>query len=106
MARPNHAASKAHEWQHRLLYCVAGLFAFETLSGLAVYLLPFSVPNQWMVLFHTLAGVAFVLPFAWYQVRHWKLYRHIRVSHVVLTGYFAMAATAASLTLGCPVRPR
>ncbi|HZJ00533.1 MAG TPA: multiheme c-type cytochrome, partial [Gemmatimonadaceae bacterium] len=100
MARPNHAASKAHEWQHRLLYCVAGLFAFETLSGLAVYLLPFSVPNQWMVLFHTLAGVAFVLPFAWYQVRHWKLYRSIRVSHVVLTGYFAMAATVVLIVSG------
>lgn len=99
-ASPHHATSKAEEWRQRLLYCVAGLLVFETLTGLAIYLLPFSVPNQWMVVFHTLAGVAFVLPFAWYQVRHWKLYRSIRLSHVVLTGYFAMLATIVLIVSG------
>lgn len=100
MTALNPATSKADEWRQRLLYCVAGLLVFETLTGLAIYLLPFSVPNQWMVVFHAVAGVAFVLPFAWYQVRHWKLYRSIRLSHVVLTGYFAMFATIVLIVSG------
>ena len=100
MSAPRHATSRADEWRHRLLYSVAGLFVFETLTGLAIYLLPFSVPNQWMVVFHTLAGLAFVIPFAWYQVRHWSRYRAIRVSHVVLTGYFAMLASLVLIASG------
>lgn len=100
MTASRHATSRSEEWRHRLLYCVAGLFVFETLSGLAIYLLPFSVPNQWTVVFHTVAGVVFVLPFAWYQARHWKLYRSIRLSHVVLTGYFAMFATIVLIVSG------
>lgn len=100
MTAPRHSTSKVQEWRQRLLYCVGGLFVFETLTGLAIYLLPFSVPNQWMVVFHTVAGVAFVLPFAWYQARHWKLYKSIRVSHVVLTGYFAMIATIVLIVSG------
>src|SRR5262245_9685752 len=94
------ATLKIAEWRKRLLYTVAALLVFENITGLAIYLLPFSVPNQWMVVFHTVAGVAFVMPYAWYQARHWKIYRSIRVSHVVLTGYFAMVATVALIVSG------
>lgn len=76
------------------------LLVFETVTGLAVYVLPFSVPNQLLVVFHTVAGIAFVAPYAWYQVRHWKTYREIRISHVKLTGYFVMAATVALIASG------
>lgn len=100
MTSQNHATLRAREWQRPLLRCVAGLFVFETLTGLAIYLLPFSVPNQLMVLFHTAAGIIFVLPFAWYQLRHWRMYRAIRLSHVVLTGYFAMAAAVTLVVSG------
>ena len=99
-APPNYAALKAQEWQQRLLSTVASLLLFETLSGLAVYLLPFSVPNQLLVVFHTLAGVVLVAPYIFYQVRHWRIYRRIRVSHVKLTGYFAMAAMIALIVSG------
>lgn len=88
-------ATRSDEWRRRLLYCVAGLLCFETLTGLAIYLLPFSVPNQVMVLAHTVIGLAFVLPYAWYQLRHWRLYRTLRWSHEKLTGYFSMVATLA-----------
>ena len=88
------------EWHKRLLHCVVGLLAFETLSGLAIYLLPFSVSNQVMVLVHTAAGLAFVLPYAWYQLRHWRLYRALRWSHELLTGYFTMVATIALVASG------
>ena len=83
------------EWQQRLLLCVAGLLTFETLTGLSIYLLPFSVPNQVMVLLHTAIGLVFVVPYLWYQIRHWRLYRGRQMTHVVLTGYFSMAAAIA-----------
>ena len=92
--------TRIDEWRRRLLYCVGGLLAFETLTGVAVYLLPFSVSNQVMVLLHTIAGLAFVLPYAWYQIRHWRLYHSLRWSHEMLTGYFAMVATLALSVTG------
>jgi len=96
----NYTALKALEWQQRLLYTVAGILLFETLTGLAIYLLPFSVPNQVMVLLHTIVGLVFILPYAWYQLRHWRTYRALRLSHVKLTGYFTMAATIAAAVSG------
>jgi len=90
----------AREWRQKLLYTVAGLLLFETLTGLSNYLLPFSVSNQVMVLLHTLGGLVFLVPFGWYQVRHWLLYRSKMMTHVKLTGYFSMAATLVVLVSG------
>ena len=96
----DHATLKAREWERPLLRVVAGLLVFETVSGLAIWLLPFSVPNQMTVLLHTAAGVVFTLPFIWYQLRHWRIYRSMRLSHVVLTGYFAMTAAVTLVVSG------
>jgi hypothetical protein len=82
------------EWRAKLSVLISGLLAFETLTGLAIYLLPFSLPNQFMVLVHTIAGVVFIVPYAWYQVRHWLVYRHTTMTHVKLTGYLSLVATA------------
>ncbi|MBI3566729.1 MAG: hypothetical protein HY084_00815 [Gemmatimonadetes bacterium] len=73
---------------------MTGLLLFETLTGVANYLLPFSVPNQVMVLLHTVGGLILIAPLAAYQWRHWRQYRALRLSSVVLTGYFAMLATS------------
>ncbi|CAN5234426.1 hypothetical protein BH09GEM1_BH09GEM1_11860 [soil metagenome] len=100
MPGSRYAILKAQEWQRLLLRTVAGLIVFETLTGLAIYVLPFTVPNQIMVLFHTAAGIVFVLPFAWYQLRHWRIYRASRISHIVLTGFFAMAAAITLVLSG------
>src|SRR5574342_1424730 len=88
-------SAKISEWQRRLLVTVVGLLAFETLTGLSIYLLPFSVPNQVSVLVHTAVGLVCVVPFAWYQLRHWRNYRERQLTHVKLTGYFAMVAAIA-----------
>jgi hypothetical protein len=86
---------KIAAWQERLLLCVSALLVFETLTGLSMYLLPFSVPNQVAVLLHTLIGLVFVVPYAWYQIRHWRLYRERQMTHIKLTGYFSMVAAIA-----------
>lgn len=88
------------EWQHRLLHLVAALLLFETLTGLAIWLLPFSISNQVMVLVHTGIGVVFLVPYGWYQVRHWLMYRTRPMTHIKLTGYLGMAATATALVSG------
>ncbi|MEJ2342792.1 MAG: multiheme c-type cytochrome, partial [Gemmatimonadales bacterium] len=53
-----------------------------------------------MVLLHTAIGLVFLVPFAWYQIRHWRLYQPRRMSHVKLTGYFAMGATIVAIVSG------
>ena len=100
MAQASRTRTKTDEWRHTLLIGVSGLLLFETLTGLSIFLLPFSVPNQVMVLLHTAIGLVFLVPFAWYQVRHWLLYRPQRLSHVKLTGYFAMVATLVAIVSG------
>jgi hypothetical protein len=100
MVSPAAVQSKVSEWQHRLLACVAGLLAFETITGLSIYLLPFSVPNQVAVLLHTAVGLACVIPYAWYQLRHWRAYRERQLTHVKLTGYFSMVAAIAVVVSG------
>ena len=103
MAVPATRRFSAAEWQHRLLLSVSGMLVFETVTGISIYLLPFSVPNQVAVLLHTLVGVVFVVPYAWYQLRHWRLYRSLPMTQVKLTGYFSLVAsvvlTASGLVL-------
>ena len=100
MSKPDYTDAKAREWRRRLLQLVSGLLIFETLSGLSIYLLPFSVTNQVMVLVHTLGGIAFLAPYAWYQYRHWQIYRRMPMTHVKLTGYLSMVAAVVALVTG------
>ena len=91
---------RAREWRRGSAVLISGLLLFETLTGLAIYLLPFSLPVQFAVLVHTVIGLAFVLPYAWYQLRHWRLYRQAAMTHVKLTGYLSLAATAVCAVSG------
>ena len=83
------------QWISRLTIFVTGLLLFETLTGLSIYLLPFSVSNQVMVLLHTGGGLVLTLFYIVYQLKHWLLYRKYTITHIKLTGYIAMAVLAA-----------
>lgn len=85
---------RASQWASRLAILVAGFLVFETLTGLSIYLLPFSVPNQIMVLLHTGAGLLFVFFYLFYQLKHWLLYRRYSLTPIKLMGYIALAAVA------------
>ncbi len=91
---------RAREWRARLAILVAGFAVFSALSGLSIWLLPFSVPNQWTVIVHTLVGLAFLVPCAWYLVRHWLRYWRDPMSHVQVLGYFAAAVFILCLLSG------
>lgn len=85
---------RAKQWSSSLAAFASGLLLFETLTGLSIYLLPFSVPNQFMVLLHTGAGLVFAFFFLVYQLRHWLTYRRFTMTHIKLTGYLGLAAAA------------
>jgi hypothetical protein len=82
----------AAEWRRPLTGTVLGLLAFESLTGLTIYLLPFSEFNQFAVLLHTALGLLMLAPVAWYVAQHW--YRRFRgnFSHYQLLGYLAAVA--------------
>ncbi|MFQ5446487.1 MAG: multiheme c-type cytochrome, partial [Saprospiraceae bacterium] len=82
---------------------VSAFMAFETLTGLSIYFLPFSIPNQVMVLLHTAGGLIITIPFTIYMVRHMMVYNWKKFNHFKLTGYVALvlglALTISGLVL-------
>lgn len=81
------------------IVAMAGL-GYEVLTGLLVYLAPFSVFNQYGVLFHTLVGLAWIPVFAWYLGRHWWLRYRGNFNHVQLLGYIASALIVVCIVSG------
>ncbi len=78
---------------------IAGVLIFLALTGLAIWLLPFSVPTQVSVLAHTAAGLAIALPVTIWQLSHWLATRKARRSFrkvCAYTGFWTMAAVSAS----------
>jgi len=87
------------EWRSWLAMGSGGALAFLALTGLSIWLLPFSEFNQWSVVVHTLLGILFFAPVTWYCVRHWLLYRRYPLTHIKLLGYlgiFVLLACAVS----------
>ncbi len=90
-----------HErWTKNLLILVSGFLMFELLTGLTIYLLPFSLSNQVIILIHTVIGVAFCIPYLVYQAQHWLNNRNRPMSEIKLTGYVSMAASVAAILSG------
>ena len=58
-------ATREAEWSRGLAAFSLAWLAFETLTGLSIYFLPFSVPNQWMVILHTGVGLVALIPALW-----------------------------------------
>lgn len=90
MTEERNANQKVKEWKHILLLLVSGLLLFLTLTGLSIYLLPFSISNQVIVLMHTLGGLIFIIPFVWYLIKHWRRYSSLAINHYKITGYVSM----------------
>jgi hypothetical protein len=88
------------EWRSKLTKVTSGLLLYETLTGLAILLLPFSPFNQFNVLLHTILGIAMIVPVLWYCWRHWVVRRKGNLSHYQLMGYIAFALLAACLLSG------
>jgi hypothetical protein len=93
MAENDVKSSKSAEWKHKLLLVVSGLLIFESITGLLIYFLPFSISNQINVLLHTMVGLVFIIPYTWYQIRHWMIHAEKQMTHFKLSGYVLMVLT-------------
>jgi hypothetical protein len=88
------------EWRSRLTAAVVGLFVVEAITGIAIWAFPFSVGTQVAVLVHTAAGVLFVVPYAYYQVAHWKTNAERPFNQHKLLGYLCLVAVAITCVSG------
>jgi hypothetical protein len=98
--RVSRRADRPAEWRSRLAIFTAGILIFLTLSGLAIWLLPFSAFNQINVLLHTLIALLALAPVGWYCVRHWLFYRRYSLTHIKLLGYFGAGALSICVISG------
>jgi hypothetical protein len=93
-------AGRELEWRRRFAALTLAWLAAETLTGLGLWLLPFSVPTQWMVVVHTVAGVLVLVPVLVYQWQHFAAYRTRPQGAVVWMGYAGTAAALAAIVSG------
>jgi hypothetical protein len=97
--RPSSGGGREVEWQRRFAALTLAWLLAETASGLALWLLPFSVPAQWTVVVHTAIGVLFLAPVLVYLWRHFAAYR-TRGGAVAWMGYLATAAALTAIVSG------
>jgi len=76
-------------WSSSASRWTSGLTAFLTISGLAIFLLPFSVFNQHAVVVHTIVGLLWTVPFVWLLGRHVHDYWDYPSTHLKFSGYLA-----------------
>lgn len=93
-AVPPRPVDRRDGWRSPLSIAASGLLGFLTLSGLAIWLLPFSPGVQLTVLLHTVLGLGAVVPVTWYSVRHWLGYRGHQLTYVKLLGYLGLLVLA------------
>ncbi|HXJ96697.1 MAG TPA: hypothetical protein VMT20_27980 [Terriglobia bacterium] len=78
---------------------VIGALGFVALSGVALWLMPFSVGAQMTLLLHTLAGLVLIIPFTRWQFSHWlatrKSPRTLR-KVCAYTGFWLLAASCVT----------
>ena len=99
-AVPPGARTREAEWARRFAALTLAWLAAETATGLGLWLLPFSVPTQWMVVVHTALGVVFLAPILVYLWQHFVVYRTRPRGAVVWMGYLAALATLVAIVSG------
>lgn len=88
------------EWRSWLTGVTGALILFESLTGLAIYLLPFSEFNQFGVLLHTVLGVLMLAPLAVYLTRHTIVRSRGNLNHYQVLGYLGAAVLIACCVTG------
>jgi len=96
--RPEHG--REVEWRRRFAALTLAWLTFETASGLAIWLLPFSVPVQWTVVVHTGLGLALLVPMLVYQWQHLAVYWPRPGGPVKWMGYLGALATLVAVASG------
>jgi hypothetical protein len=82
-------ARRVSGWHDLLGRWTSGLSLFLTLSGLAIFALPFSAFTQHSLLLHTALGIIFLPVAAVYLTRHIINWLGFPLTHIKFTGYAA-----------------
>jgi hypothetical protein len=88
------------EWRRRFAALTLAWLTFESLSGVGIWLLPFSVPVQWTVVVHTGVGVVLLLPILIYLWQHLRVYWSRPGGAVKWMGYAGTVATLVAVVSG------
>lgn len=87
-------------WRSPLAVVVTALLVLLGATGLWIYVAPFSTAGQVQVVVHTALGLALVVPYAIYQVRHWRAWRDQRLTAELALGYALMVGVITSAVTG------
>jgi len=90
----------ARGWLSPLAISVAALAAIQTITGLWIYVAPFSSVAQVQVLLHTAAGILFVIPFGVYLLRHFLVWYAQKATAVMILGYLAAGLVVVCVVSG------
>ncbi len=96
----NGQSERATEWRSKLAAWTGGFILFELVTGLSIWLLPFSISNQVMVLGHTVVGLLYLIPCSYYLGRHWWIYSRKLLTHVKFLGYLGTLSIVVCLVSG------
>ncbi len=88
-------------WRSRLAVFVSALLAAEFLTGLWIYLAPFSTMAQVQLLLHTGAGALLLVPYAVYQAHHLRTWSGQKLSVEIVLGYALMLVVILCIVSGC-----
>ncbi len=92
-----------HGWRSPLAMFVTSLLLIEGITGVWIYLAPFSVASQLQVLSHTVLGVAVIVPYLVYQVAHLRMWGSQKASADMLLGYLLTLSVFVCLVSGLVV---
>ena len=87
-------------WASPLAIFVTALLVIESLTGLWIYLAPFSVSSQMQVLVHTIAGLVLLGPYVYFQTRHLMVWFRQKFTVVMVLGYALMATVVPCAVSG------
>ena len=93
-------AAATDGWASRLVVVVGAMIVLETVTGLWIWLGPFSLGAQIQLIVHTVVGFLFIGPYLYYQVKHWLVWWRQTVTPAMVLGYFLMIAVLTSMVTG------
>jgi len=87
-------------WAARLSAFVMAALVIESVTGLWIWLAPFSLIAQVQVLLHTAAGLLMIVPCLWYLTRHILAWWRQTMTVVMVLGYVLLAFVLIALVSG------
>jgi len=100
-SRQTPAESARDGWAARSARFVTACLLIQCVTGLWVYLAPFSIASQIQILLHVVVGVLLIVPYVFFQVRHLFRWWRQKATATMVLGYLLMAAVVVCIVSGC-----